>query len=161
MVIAPQGLHEPERRIKGMNRIMHAAINQVTKQETRKKSKGIFLQNQVHPGKDQSSQNQTGYRWHEQSLFVSWVFVVIAVHDINDALYSGIFRHKMKNEAVHEVFKKSPKEHGSCKGKGDASDTEIKCMIAMVKHEYNQRQIHTPDHQGMRFGEYLQVLTFE
>lgn len=60
-----------------------------------------------------------------------------------------------------DVFKKTPEQHASQKSKHYTKDGIFKICIAVIKHISNHRQVHTPDHQRMRFGQHLEVIIFK
>lgn len=83
-MIPPQRFHEAEWRIPGVNGIMQAAINEVSQQKAGKERESRIPDEQVLYPEYQRCEDQAGHRWHEQSLFVAGILMMIAVQEIDD-----------------------------------------------------------------------------
>lgn len=84
-----------------MNGIVHTAIHQVSQHEAGEKAGHIITHDKIHQQKNNGCDNKTGYRRHEQALFISGKFMVITVHDIGDAHNARIIADVMENIPVH------------------------------------------------------------
>lgn len=115
-----------------MDSIVHTSIDQVTQNKTGEKHESIFFQEKILSAENDGSQDQAGYRGHEQSLFVTGVFMVITMHYINELSYPGIFATEMEQVAVHNVFEECPEKHGPQKYRCYPAYTKTQCCIAVV-----------------------------
>jgi hypothetical protein len=113
MMIAPYGFHPFERRIPGMYCIVHASIQKVPEDESGKKRKSISAHKKEHNRKNNGRNDKARHRRHKQPLLISREFMVVSVEHIADSLNSRIVTRPMKNEAVHDVFKKSPEKYSA------------------------------------------------
>jgi hypothetical protein len=67
----------------------------------------------------------------------------------------------VKYKPVSDVFKKTPEKHTAKENKYHSGSSESQGIITVIKHISNYRNIHSPDHQGMGFGQHFQVIAFK
>ena len=158
MMIAPKTLHPLEGRVPGVNGIVHAAIHQVSEYEAREEHECILTDEQVDDAEYGRCDDQAGYRRHEEPLFIARIVVVISVQRIDEFLRTRIIAHPVKEEAVREVFEKSPEEHTTEKSQQYSAHGIVQRGIAVIKHIHNHGQVHAPNNQGMCLGQHLQVI---
>ena len=87
--------------------------------------------------------------------------VVIAMKNIDYLFCSFAFRDPMENKAMGHVFKKTPEKYTAQKSKDDPPGCEARAGATVIQHIDHNRQIHSPDHQRMCFGQHFQVRIFE
>lgn len=119
VMVSPQWLHPFERRIPCMNGIMHGAIHEIPQEEAGEKDKSICPEDQIKNRKYHGSEDQAGHRRHEQAFPVPRIFVVVAMHDINDPLDTRVFADEVESKTMHQVFEESPEKHSTYKGEND------------------------------------------
>ena len=112
VVVAPEGFHE-FRWGKSMYGVVHRAVTDIAKQETREERKRAPAHKKIHAGEYDDSEYETGHRWHEQAFLIPGVFVVHAVHSIYDLLCTGALYIHMEKVAVHNIFEQGPEECSS------------------------------------------------
>ena len=87
--------------------------------------------------------------------------MVVAVHDVDKFAYPGALADEVEREAVHQVLEKGPKEHGAGKNGDGHTPAETRPVVAIIKHEGDDGDVHTPYDEGVGFGKHLQVLILE
>ena len=95
--------------------IMHASIQQVAKHKTGKKHECVFLYKGIHQHKNGGGENDAWDRRHKQALSVTRVFMVVAMHYVNNLSRALALGNKMKKKPVHDILKKSPEENARYK----------------------------------------------
>jgi hypothetical protein len=80
---------------------------------------------------------------------------------INKPLRTRALGNKMKDEAVHDVFKQGPEKHAAQEYEHQVSKGIIQLCIAAKQHINDNGDVDTPDNKGMCFGEHFQVLALE
>jgi hypothetical protein len=81
--------------------------------------------------------------------------MVIAMQSVNKLLRPATLGNEMKKEPVYQVFKQGPEHHSSKKGEKNPEPRIVQPGTAVIKHINHDRQVHSPDHQGMSFGQHF------
>lgn len=84
--------------------------------------------------------------------------MMIAMQSINELFGPFTISHHMKKKTMSYVFKKCPENHATDKSKHHTQQGIIQPAIAVIKHIYNNRQVHTPDHQWVGFSKHFQEI---
>ena len=85
-MIPPERFHPFEGRIPCVNGIVHATVEQVPKNKSGEKNKGIPLHGQEHDPKYQRGNDEAGNRWHEEPFLITGKMMVVSMHDIDELL---------------------------------------------------------------------------
>ena len=139
MVVAPQGFHPFERRIPGMDRIVHATIEEIAKHKAGKEHEYIVAHDQPVQEEEGRRDDEAGYGRHEQPFFVAGEMVVVAVHCIDELLGPLTFSDGMEGIAMHQIFKEGPKEHAAEENEGDAPGQEAEIGSRMIEEVNDDR----------------------
>jgi len=158
MMITPEWLHPFEGRVPGMDRIMHAAIQEITQHKAGEEHEDVVAHDQAEQEEKDRCDDQAGNGGHEQPFFIPGEMVVIAVHCIDESLRPLAIGHGMEGEPVHEIFKKGPEKDPAEEDEGDAPGQVAEVESRMIKEVTDNRQVHSPDDQGMRLCQHFQVL---
>jgi hypothetical protein len=161
VVIAPKGLHPAKRRIPGMDGIVHAPVEKIAEHKSGEEHKHVIAHDAVKNKAKNGGDDDTGHRGHKQPFPVAGEMMVVAVHDVDELFRPLAFGHPMKDKPVHKVFEKTPEQHAAQEGKRDPYDGKIQPCSTVVQEIYNYREVYAPDHEGMRLGQHLQVVTLE
>src|ERR1700709_1909800 len=111
VMIAPQCFHPFERRIPGMDRIVHAAIQQVAQDKAGKEHKDIGTDGQAHQQEDSRRDDQAWDRRHKKPLFIPGKMRGVTMQGVDEFLCPLTVRYHMKYKAMHQIFEESPEEH--------------------------------------------------
>ena len=101
--------------------------------------------------KDRSDQD-TGNGGEEQPLAIPWIVVVVFVEDIDKALDMFVLRYEVIDEPMHDVFEEGPEEYAGEEYTENGCCGLLEVRRGVVKHNTHDRDIHTPDREGVRFG---------
>ncbi len=156
-MVAPQRFHPPERRVPGMDGVMHGSVEQVAQNESRKKGKRIAPHQPVHDGENNGGDEDAGHRWHKQAVAVARVVMVVAVHDVNKLLRPRAFGHPVKRKTVHEVFEKRPEKNAAQSYQQNGACSKLQRRCGVQRHTDNEGKVHAPDNKGMAFGEQFEI----
>src|SRR5438445_7982304 len=113
VMVAPERFHPFERRVPGVDGIVHAAIEEIPKHKTGPEHEYVIAYDEVLQAEQRRGDDQAGYGRHEETFFVAGKMMVVAMHDIDDLLRSFTFRYHMKGPAMHDILEKGPEEHTS------------------------------------------------
>ena len=106
VMVAPERFHEPERRVPGVDGVVHAAVHEVTQEETREEHERELSQEYVLRPENSRSEDEAGHRRHEEPLLVARVFVMVAMQHVNETRHPRAVRYHMENETVHDILEK-------------------------------------------------------
>lgn len=143
-MISPKTFHPFERRVPGMNSIVHSAIHQVSEYKPGKEHKCLLTYNEVHQSKNGGSKNKTWNRWHKQPLPISWIVVMITMQRINEFFGPSAVGNHVKKKTMGQVFKKSPEEHTAQKSKSNSSGGKSN-STTVIHHVDHYRCVHSPN----------------
>ena len=144
-----------------MNCIVHGAIHEVSQNKAWKKHEGIRTHQQPGKSKYSGSNDQAWYRRHKKALPVSGIVVMVAMKRVNKSLRTTTVGNHMKKESMRNIFKEAPKKHPPKEDKNNLQRRETEPGTAVIKHINNYRNIHSPNNQGMGFGEHFQEIILE
>ena len=144
-----------------MDRIMHGAIHQVAQQKAREEHESIAAHDQVHQPENGRRNDQARHGWHEQSLPVAGIVMVVAVQGIHELGGTRRFGHPVKNIPVGDVFEECPEEHPRKEHEQDPAGAEIIFCGRGINDKTEDRDIHAPDHQRVGLGQRLKKIILE
>ena len=110
VMIPPERLHPFERRVPGMDSVVHGTIYQITQYEAGEKNERIIFHHQVHDSENRRRDDEAGHRWHKQPFLIAGEVMMVTMHHIYKFLGSFTIRNGMKGETMHQVFKKRPEK---------------------------------------------------
>ena len=96
-----------------MNGIMHSSVHKISEYKPREEHCHVPPRQEIHDRKNCGRKYEAGNRWHKESFAIPWIFVMIAMQDVNEFFCPFVFGHEMKNEAMHDVFKQGPEKHAT------------------------------------------------
>jgi hypothetical protein len=87
--------------------------------------------------------------------------MMIAVQRVRNFFSNRVITYPMENIPVCYVLKKRPEKHTPKEYEQDSTKGIIEALVAVIEHVNNYRQIHSPDHQRVRFGQHFQEIVLK
>jgi hypothetical protein len=161
VMIAPQCLHPFEGRRPCMYGVVHAGIYQVAQYKARPEYEGDMAHQYPEYEEQRAGYQYAGHWGHKQPLFIPRIMVMITVQGIRKFPDAFAGADPVKQVTVRHVFKEGPAEYCSEEYGGDFCGRILQVAGAVIYHPGYNRRVHSPDNQGMCFGEHFKVTVAE
>ena len=87
--------------------------------------------------------------------------MMVAVKRVRNFFSYRVITYPMEKVPVRYVLKKSPEEHTAKEYKQHCTNGITQAPVAVKEHINNYRQIHSPDHQRVCFGQHFQEIVLK
>src|ERR1017187_4287446 len=158
VMIFPQEFQEVVRRPEGVNNIMYRRITQVPDHKPAEKNEGIISHDQFEQQEEEKRNNDTGYRWHKEPLFIFRIFMMHPVNKIVETLRPFCIVNKMEYIAMQDIFKKSPAKQSEEKYTYKNTSRSLDISVEVPHQPSAKWYVYTQNNERMSAGKRFQYL---